>query len=627
MADVVQNLFGGALQSLADYRNGFKPATQQDLAELAQTLSLPPAEARALVGRLRDDDERPSVQELRDAQVWLERARAKGKPTASTFRRYVDDAAGARETLKEELANHVGIDASEAEGAYRDLISFADRRPTVPLRSVVDAYITILRSLPVDQARESRTSRAFYAARDTIGRNHTDIALRGTQSAFEAAVMKDQDLQLAARIHASVLAYSSVEIAAQTTNRIFGPLRAQYPAVPLADLTDSYLDLQEALRTNRGAEAAVAFIQRAAGEQPAAGIAAWMRAYATVYRAEGDPEGTHLAIEKMAQAPEHVRKNPQQLATAYTVILSAEHDSTVDAVHALEILQRWTPRELELAQVMRSYLALRQVVGHREALARTLYLLERAGTPVKPQTLQRLTDSEVAKARENRTVIDRLGVAVRELPQRVQGWWERPGVTPPAGTQQPQTDTPGKPPKSSEEIVETAPPPKGAEPHPITGALPAPIAPATTPEGMKAYAPGSVYRVGTPECIDLFERAAALAGLPKEWAKSQGLHNILYRESRNGVVGIPNYTYGTGLSLEQWKKIHTDLKNDIIRAKSSATGLGQLLLRNVDVYYPAGRAGIGVPLQEAAGMLAYIKDRYGNPENAWAQYNKRHEGY
>ena len=51
------------------------------------------------------------------------------------------------------------------------------------------------------------------------------------------------------------------------------------------------------------------------------------------------------------------------------------------------------------------------------------------------------------------------------------------------------------------------------------------------------------------------------------------------------------------------------------------------MLSNVDRYYPDGRAGIGDPVNEAAGMLAYIRDRYGNPDNAWSQYGVHHEGY
>jgi len=126
----------------------------------------------------------------------------------------------------------------------------------------------------------------------------------------------------------------------------------------------------------------------------------------------------------------------------------------------------------------------------------------------------------------------------------------------------------------------------------------------------------------------LFEKAAKRAGLPKSWAREDGLHQILNKES-DGWVGIPNYTYGDrSKDKTQWGSVHEELRQGEMTATSSATGLGQLLLRNVDKYYPAGRAGIGDPVEEAAGMLAYIKDRYGDPANAWASYGKMgHEGY
>lgn len=135
------------------------------------------------------------------------------------------------------------------------------------------------------------------------------------------------------------------------------------------------------------------------------------------------------------------------------------------------------------------------------------------------------------------------------------------------------------------------------------------------------------YPPGSQEQRALFREAAKLAGVPESWADSPGLINILKRES-NGQVGRPNYTYGArAKDPSQWDSIHEELKSGKITAKSSATGLGQLLLSNVDKYYPNGRAGIGDPLQEAAGMMRYIKDRYGDPENAWRLYGKLHEGY
>ena len=135
------------------------------------------------------------------------------------------------------------------------------------------------------------------------------------------------------------------------------------------------------------------------------------------------------------------------------------------------------------------------------------------------------------------------------------------------------------------------------------------------------------YPPGSPEQVRLFEEAARRVGVPESWASDPGLINILRRES-NGRVGVPNYTYGArARNPAQWASVHQELKNGRKTARSSATGLGQLLLSNVDRYYPNGRAGIGNPVEEAAGMLAYIKDRYGHPATAWARYNTAHEGY
>jgi len=137
------------------------------------------------------------------------------------------------------------------------------------------------------------------------------------------------------------------------------------------------------------------------------------------------------------------------------------------------------------------------------------------------------------------------------------------------------------------------------------------------------------YKPGSKEAIALFQEAARKAGLPESWATSKGLHKILAKES-GGWVGRPNYTYKGRSSVnnrEAWGSVHNELKNGQKTAKSSATGLGQLLLGNVDKYYPSGRAGIGNPVEEAAGMLNYIKARYGNPDNAWAKYGRYHEGY
>jgi peptidoglycan hydrolase-like protein with peptidoglycan-binding domain len=138
---------------------------------------------------------------------------------------------------------------------------------------------------------------------------------------------------------------------------------------------------------------------------------------------------------------------------------------------------------------------------------------------------------------------------------------------------------------------------------------------------LMTYSPGTVFAPNAPETKELFRLAAQRAGLPATWADSSGLHRILDRESE-GNVGIPNFTYRASLrrDVSGWTTIHTQLKEGKITATSSATGLGQLLSKNARIYYPTGLDGIGVPLQEAVGMLRYIADRYGTPDRAWARY-------
>lgn len=134
------------------------------------------------------------------------------------------------------------------------------------------------------------------------------------------------------------------------------------------------------------------------------------------------------------------------------------------------------------------------------------------------------------------------------------------------------------------------------------------------------------YRPNTKEAYDLFASACEYLELPLVWATSTGLHKILAKESR-GYVGIVNYTYGDRAQPAHWEAVHRELKNGRKTARSSATGLGQLILANVDCYYPSGRRGIGRAFEEACGMLAYIKDRYGSPDRAWKRYGTAHEGY
>ena len=146
-----------------------------------------------------------------------------------------------------------------------------------------------------------------------------------------------------------------------------------------------------------------------------------------------------------------------------------------------------------------------------------------------------------------------------------------------------------------------------------------PIAPAVTPGGVPILAR---YPPGAYVTERLFTEAAAIAHVPSSWAKSTALTALLNAES-DGITGRPNYTYGNRSPRE----VRAELRAGIISATSSASGLGQLLLSNVETYYPSGRAGVGNPLEEAVGMLRYIQARYGSPEQAWAQYNTHHEGY
>lgn len=151
-------------------------------------------------------------------------------------------------------------------------------------------------------------------------------------------------------------------------------------------------------------------------------------------------------------------------------------------------------------------------------------------------------------------------------------------------------------------------------------------APATA-DRTRTYRPGDRFAPRSAALRALFRSAAPLAGVPASWAAKDSLHELVERES-NGRIGLPNYTYGARRnSFSGQVAVHNELRAGRIRAASSATGLGQLLLSNVDVHYPSARAGIGVPVEEAAGMMSYIKERYGNPDNALRLYGKLHEGY
>jgi LysM repeat protein len=141
------------------------------------------------------------------------------------------------------------------------------------------------------------------------------------------------------------------------------------------------------------------------------------------------------------------------------------------------------------------------------------------------------------------------------------------------------------------------------------------------------YPAQRVYRQFTADAYRLFLRAASDEGLPADWAIADSLHKLIDAES-DGEVGRPNYTYGWRANrTSEWPAIHAELQRGRISAVSSATGIGQLLLSNVERHYPSGRDGINVPLEEARGMLSYIQERHRTPDQAWRNYNSVHEGY
>lgn len=136
-----------------------------------------------------------------------------------------------------------------------------------------------------------------------------------------------------------------------------------------------------------------------------------------------------------------------------------------------------------------------------------------------------------------------------------------------------------------------------------------------TPANIKRYPPNS------QEAKDLFKFASVKYGLP-DWSEDPDLHYILSKES-NGWVGRPNYTYGVrAVNKNLWPDVWAELKAGKVTTKSSATGLGQCLLSNAQKYYPDGQMGIGDPINEAVGLIRYIKDRYGSPAVARSVYGQ-----
>ncbi len=147
-----------------------------------------------------------------------------------------------------------------------------------------------------------------------------------------------------------------------------------------------------------------------------------------------------------------------------------------------------------------------------------------------------------------------------------------------------------------------------------------------TTQGTKRF-DAEVYPPNSAELTELLAVASGEAGTPAQWAADPAMHRLIAKES-GGWIGRPNYTYGqrndqrfprniSNTSMRHmWPEVHEEIRQGIKGAKSTATGMGQFIISNVDMYYPDGRAGVGDALNEATGMLRYVRDRYGDPARA-----------
>lgn len=126
----------------------------------------------------------------------------------------------------------------------------------------------------------------------------------------------------------------------------------------------------------------------------------------------------------------------------------------------------------------------------------------------------------------------------------------------------------------------------------------------------------------SPEATKMLKLACCYSGLPINWATNESTHKILWKESAWGTVGILNYTI-KWMNLDTYKSKALSSKSDNpIWSKSTASWLWQLLLSNIDKYYPSWREWIWDPIEEAVWYLRYIHDRYWNPDIAWKAYWK-----
>lgn len=157
--------------------------------------------------------------------------------------------------------------------------------------------------------------------------------------------------------------------------------------------------------------------------------------------------------------------------------------------------------------------------------------------------------------------------------------------------------------------------------------------PASQPQGGVVPTNLPTYKPGSPEQIALFQQAAQVASLPAEWASHPALIEILKHES-GGKVGIPNYLWKPWVEAQglPWDRSSWPRVWEVIRAgnakpsytgiRSHAAGLGQLQPSGMAKFQPSGLRGIGDALEEAVGMLRYIKDRYGSMDAAWDFWQK-----
>ena len=184
-----------------------------------------------------------------------------------------------------------------------------------------------------------------------------------------------------------------------------------------------------------------------------------------------------------------------------------------------------------------------------------------------------------------------------------------------------------------------------------------------TPADWEVFSPGVVYPPGSTQLTELFVEAARREeGMPEQWGRLPGLvgsrrdidgGGLVSRES-GGVVGRLNYKFefsrDPNFRLPQpWTEDIDGGKNpeNIVAGinwvqnpshlrsashpgrgvrlpdgiNSSAIGLGQLLSSVGYANMPLRYNGYGIPMQEARGMLAYIKGRYGHPTAGYSFHN------